>query len=512
MADSAACPFALQRRLILAITLASTGVTGAGIREEHAVSSLPGTSGAFPAGHFAGYLPVPGDLAIFYYFAQHPDPKKPLIVWMNGGPGSSSVAGLFTELGPFLVNERSMPSQLRQPGWEGDPSEEWRIWSNPEAWSLEASLLAWDQPTGVGFSHCTGPQSCGHVWNDTSSALANYNILYTFFKHFPEERKRNLFIAGESYAGVYVPLLAQLLHNHNAEHSASVFNLKGLLIGNGCVGFGVDGNCGRDSLEVFLTVLERMAIDTDRTLLAEVRTKCHGFLGFAAEHPEELPVACRASLARLMADLGNYNGYSLGNPCGVRGAGNWGDGSSYTCGSDHAISTYFARLDVQEALHAISIGEQPRPWLSFDGNSDFYNITAANVVPVYRELLSAGYPITVYNGQLDTVVPAVGAQGWIPRVTSPDLLEPRRKWAWPADEVAGHVVAYASGLTFVTVQGAGHMVPAERPRQARALMRAVINNSPMPAYEGPRCKPLWLGRGYYDFCADEKPSGAELVI
>ena len=132
------------------------------------------------------------------------------------------------------------------------------------------------------------------------------------------------------------------------------------------------------------------------------------------------------------------------------------------------------------------------------------NITAADVQPSYRELLSANVSVLVYNGLRDTGVPAVGAEKWVPRVAGTALVEPRRKWGTPAQggAFAGHVTAYASGLTFATVAGAGHLVPADRPVPALAMLSAFLQGEPLPAYQGAKCKRLWIGRGYGNFCGE----------
>jgi carboxypeptidase C (cathepsin A) len=153
------------------------------------VKTLPGSSDP-PTGHHSGYIDV-GGLSIFHYYVDHPDPTKPLLVWMNGGPGASSLMGFFTELGPFLLNDRSLPSN--------NSPETWKLLKNPWSWSNEASLLVWEQPAGVGFSRCPA-SGCG-VWNDTSTAEANMRFLVAFFKEYPKARSRDFYISGESYAG-----------------------------------------------------------------------------------------------------------------------------------------------------------------------------------------------------------------------------------------------------------------------------------------------------------------------
>ena len=156
------------------------------------VSSLPGAP-PLPTGHFAGFLNYSisspaAQLETFYYHVQHANKSAPLCVWMNGGPGASSLMGLFTELGPQLLNNRAGP--------------DFQLQDNPHAWSHLASLLVWEQPAGVGFSRCAGGAPCGFVWDDAKGASANLAFLLTFYAAFPEAATRDLVIVGESYAGV----------------------------------------------------------------------------------------------------------------------------------------------------------------------------------------------------------------------------------------------------------------------------------------------------------------------
>ena len=94
-------------------------------------SCAPHTQAA--GNHFSGYLDVnsaAGRLRVFSYYVRSPDPSAPLLVWMNGGPGASSLMGFFTELGPFLLNNRSRPTSK-------DP---WHVFQNPYAWRYCTSL------------------------------------------------------------------------------------------------------------------------------------------------------------------------------------------------------------------------------------------------------------------------------------------------------------------------------------------------------------------------------------
>lgn len=471
------------------------------LRSRHATRSLPGVPRDTAFGtHYSGYLNVDKGLEIFYYYVPHPDASMPLVVWMNGGPGASSVSGLFTEIGPFLLNGRSIP----------DPSKgkTWQLFANPHGWHQEASLLVWEQPAGVGFSRCRADE-CG-VWNDTTATEANLRFLLAFFEGFPAERARKFFIVGESYAGIYVPLLAErvLRHNEVAPDAARI-QLHGIAVGNGCIGYAVDGACGTDSLELFVEVLERAAPRISRDALGDVRASCRGELA-AGLRPDQLSIECQPAMVRLFEAAGEYNEYHLGSPCGPDGGGNWGDGTGFSCGASSALAKYLASGEVQCALHAIPCGTEPRHWQQWDGDSTLYNITEADTQPAYRRLLAAGVRVLIYNGLRDTVVPAIGAEKWVPRVAGAALAEPRRPWGAADGSLVGNVVAYASGLTFATLEGAGHLVPADRPREARAMVSAWLKGEQLPPYTGAKCKRLWLGRGYGGgpaFCGGDIPGG-----
>lgn len=468
------------------------------------VQALPGAEDGAPSGeHFSGYLNVSfegSDMRVFGYFAPHPDPSAPLIVWMNGGPGASSLMGLFGELGPFLLNSMSMPKGKR---------EDWRLFGNPHGWHTVGSLLAWEQPAGVGFSHCEAPSACP-VWDDDSSARANFEVLSKFFEEHPAERSRDLIIAGESYGGIYVPMLAQqvLLHNQ-ALSSSPAIRLRSIAVGNGCVGFDAKGGCGIDTLETIVSYLEQGAPGIDREALAQVRNDCgDGQLSAGAAAPEDVAQPCRGALHKLWMQLGHYNMYNFDSPCGPSEQGNWGDGDAFACGTHQAMTAYLTSAAAQRALNVIpdESDSAVREWQMWDGDWDGYNITASNVLGVYEQLLHAGIEVLVYNGLRDTSLPVTGAEAWT-KLIGGKLKETRRTWAKRDGEAAGDVVTYASGLTFATVRGAGHLVPGDRPQAAHTMIEAFARGEPLPSPSGTRCSQVWMGRGYADFCNDVGRAG-----
>jgi carboxypeptidase C (cathepsin A) len=118
------------------------------------------------------------------------------------------------------------------------------LWYNEYGWTKLANLLIINSPPPVGYSYCdpAGPagkgNSCGS-WNDTRTAVHNYDFLLEFFKAYPEFKSNELYLSGESYAGKYVPMLAREIYQHRDENQ---LNFKGFAVGDGVLGNGDFGN------------------------------------------------------------------------------------------------------------------------------------------------------------------------------------------------------------------------------------------------------------------------------
>ena len=151
-----------------------------------------------------------------------------VVAWFNGGPGCSSMEGALSESGLYRIDQFSSPPTLSQ---------------NPWSWGNISNNLFIEAPAGVGFSYCSTAAGCQHT--DTTTANDNLNAIISFFAAYPELQGNDFFIAGESYAGVYVPSLAYAIYNYNQAGSGVKINLKGIMVGNGCIGNSA-GHCGND--------------------------------------------------------------------------------------------------------------------------------------------------------------------------------------------------------------------------------------------------------------------------
>ncbi|GJN84991.1 carboxypeptidase Y [Purpureocillium lilacinum] len=170
----------------------------------------PGSLKVDTVKQYSGYLDNKiSDKHLFYWFFEsRNDPAKdPVILWLNGGPGCSSMIGLFTEMGPaFIPNKDLIPVR------------------NANSWTNNASIMFLDQPVNVGYSYSS--QSV----NTTAVAAKDvYALLTLFFHKYLQYSKLPFHLAGESYAGHYIPSIAQeILDSKNP-----LINLKSIMIGNG---------------------------------------------------------------------------------------------------------------------------------------------------------------------------------------------------------------------------------------------------------------------------------------
>ncbi|KAF8802183.1 serine carboxypeptidase [Phlegmacium glaucopus] len=155
----------------------------------------------------------------FWFFAARKNPESaPLVLWFNGGPGSSSMIGLLQEHGPCRITNDTFSVTL-----------------NPYSWNNEANILYIDQPVGVGFSHGdlkvgTSQKAAADIWTFMQIFLSD--------DKFAKYSQRKLAIWTESYGGHYAPAFATHFLAQNAAIAAGEIlgihlNLQVLGIGNG---------------------------------------------------------------------------------------------------------------------------------------------------------------------------------------------------------------------------------------------------------------------------------------
>lgn len=203
---------------------------------------------------YSGYADVAPGQHIFWWFFEARNgnaSEAPLTIWINGGPGSSSMIGLFQEQGPCRIDS------------DGN------VVNNPYAWNNVTNMLFIDEPTQVGFSYSTpvpayiDPNSgylvelpnktcpdyasdwgCGTysyfneslTANSTPAAAPNFwATLQGFMGAFPQYSREGVYFTTESYGGHYGPIFSEYFETQNAKNISGAHNisLEGLLIGNG---------------------------------------------------------------------------------------------------------------------------------------------------------------------------------------------------------------------------------------------------------------------------------------
>ena len=161
------------------------------------VQSLP-DAGPLPSPWYSGYLQTTSATKQLHYIlvqSKGNAATDPLVIWLNGGPGCSSLLGAFSENGPFIFDDGQ---NILKP--------------NVETWNDRANLLYIESPAHVGFS-IGGPNDWNFTdWSQSKDLFAAVQFFYT---EFPEMLTNPLWITGESYAGIYGPFLAYQIHTWN---------------------------------------------------------------------------------------------------------------------------------------------------------------------------------------------------------------------------------------------------------------------------------------------------------
>ncbi|XP_046403551.1 venom serine carboxypeptidase-like [Ischnura elegans] len=388
---------------------------------------------------YAGYLTVNKEFnsnLFFWFFPSEVDVSKaPVILWLQGGPGASSLFGLFTENGPFFIEKDNATLKLRD-----------------YSWTKSYSLIYIDNPVGTGYSFTESDH--GYATNETTVGKDLYNGIIQFFQLFPELQRNDFYLTGESYAGKYVPALAYTIHS-NIQTAPFKINLMGLAMGN--------GYCDPERMMNPGDYMYQIGLVDEK---ARLYFKGKEELALKYMRENDWIAAFKVMDETMDSDLSPYKSYFY-NVTGFTFAYNYlHDHEESTFGD---LGVFVQSLEFRKAVH---VGNRP-----FDGGSGIVERylmadVMQSVKPWVEELLDAGYKVLVYNGQLDIAVPYpltvefLRALNW---KGSEEYLEAKRE-KWMVGEFLAGYSKTAGTLTEVLVRNSGHMVPTDQPKVAFALL------------------------------------------
>lgn len=383
---------------------------------------------------YTGFADLGPPGALFYWYFEPPNvtdiSSLPLILWLQGGPGSSSMLGAFFEHGPVALNSdgQLLPRDPRA------------------AWASYAPVLYVDSPVGTGWSWA---RENGYAKSQADVAYALARFLDLFAARHGASGKRRLVLAGESYGGHYVPALGNFLVQNQGPFMPP-FHLEAVMVGDGLTD---------PATQVLTKPKEAYAfglVDEQQLAKAEQLAQAAHDLAMSGRWVEA------AEQRYAMEDL--VKNASMINPYDVRTT------EQYDWQQDR-MQKFFGKKSNKDLLHIpenLNFGTDPKVVENL--KADVMKSQKAHV----EDLLKAGVRVLLYQGQFDWKDGFVSNEAWIRTLswtgTQQFLASPRKIWRRQSDgEIAGYWKSFEN-LEQVVVLGAGHLVPMNQPLSAADMM------------------------------------------
>ncbi|KAI0689094.1 alpha/beta-hydrolase [Cytidiella melzeri] len=419
---------------------------------------------------WAGLLPISNATnetrqLFFWFFPPGPQGSADDIVfWTNGGPGCSSLEGALQENGPISWS------------WgQAKPTV------NEFSWTNLSSVLFVEQPVGTGFS-----QGTPNIKNEDDLAAQLVGFMQQFLEVFSELKGLNLYLTGESYAGMYVPYIANFIYSNPGDLD---LNLKGIWISDPSLGADV---IQEDMPAVNFVHNYESLFNFNSSFMAHLDSTAAacGFTNYSAEHvtyPPKglLPLPARSTEAVAGCDVWDqiFDAALLINPAfdiyrifdtypilwdvlGFPGS----------FPQTQVSPLYFDRQDVKMALHApLNV-----TWTECSERSVFAHggDTSPPSYTVLPNVIEKNERTVVVHGLADFILIAEGTRAIIQNIT----WNGQQGFQTPIEEESFIVEGMGAlgnmhserGLTYYEVALSGHMVPQFSPMAAFQIMQFLL--------------------------------------
>jgi vitellogenic carboxypeptidase-like protein len=406
------------------------------------VGPLNGTSVVSYAGFLTVNKTYNSNLYFWFFPSVTQKPKDPILLWLQGGPGGSSLFGLFVENGPFYVDKN--------------------LHLNPRkfSWNTKYNVLYIDNPVGTGFSFTDNDMGYAKTQDDVADNL--YNALGQFFQLFPHLRGNFLYLTGESYAGKYIPVLAsKLLHQPKPRQ----IYLRGVAIGDGFSDPPV-------MIQGYADFMYQVGLldERQREVFRNATNQASQFI-----KDKKWIEADELFDTLLNADLSKYPSYFT-NCTGSVDYYNYMRTKSPE--EFEYYSNFVVRADVRQSIHVGNL-----PYQSGDNVEKFLLADIMqSVKPQLTEIMNYT-KVLLYSGQLDVIVALPLTEQMIETISWKYAADYQRgkRIVWkvrPDDvEVAGYV-RRAHDFYQVAIRGSGHIAPYDQPERVWDMIDRFITEQP----------------------------------
>ncbi|XP_006350185.1 serine carboxypeptidase-like 17 isoform X1 [Solanum tuberosum] len=438
------------------------------------VETLPGFDGQLPFKLETGYIGVGEEekLQLFYYFVESErDPQNdPLIIWLIGGPGCSGLSAFLYEIGPLTFDYANSSGNFP------------KLELNLHSWSKVANIIFIDQPVGAGYSYAKTSEAYNS--NDTLSATLIYDFLRKWLMDHPEYLKNPLYVAGDSYAGIYIALVTRKIYDGVEVGDEPQMNIKGYIQGNALTD-------RYTTMNSRVKYAYHMGLISDK-IYQSAKANCNG--NYVDIDPNN--ILCLNDLQKVKKCLNSIRrDHILENWCELSVLmsnvhslfpipGPWCRENNYIYSkiwaNDKAVQK---ALNIREGtiLEWVKCNQSMRYGLH-EGmkRSESYVYDIQTSIDDHRHLSSKSCRALVYSGDHDMTIPHLNTEEWIDTLKLP-ILDDWEPW-FVEDQVAGYKVKYLQNdyeLTYATVKGAGHTAPEYKPRQCLSMVDRWFSDDPL---------------------------------
>lgn len=378
--------------------------------------------------------------------------------------------GALMEVGPFRVSDGK------------------NLVRNPGSWNKDANLLFVDQPIGVGLS-TADPGSYIHELPEMAEDMISF--LDKYFQVFPEQQKNEFYIAGESYAGQYIPYVADAILKRNfnvLRDDLKFIDLQGIMIGNGWI----------DPVQQYQSYLpfayKTGLVKQGSSISAKLENQQRECLKSLAKQGKSVSIrdkVCDGILNSITREMFIETGLDKTDPNACINVYDIRLHDTYSsCGMNWpsdltSVTPYLRQEDVLKSLNV-----NPKIiWTecNFGVNGAFKAKNSTPSVDLIPKVIEQGVQVLIFNGDQDLICNHEGSTRLINALSwggeqssSSGFLQGEDEKDWIIDGVATGTIQTGRNLSYVKVFNGSHMVPFNLPVVSQVLLNQFIE---IPGYE-----------------------------